>query len=51
VGKSEPCERCDYDDADPTAKVPDMFVNYYQAVCAHCAAELHRRENKLLDYD
>ncbi len=36
------CERCRYDEADPTQTIADCYQDWFQAVCWNCAKELHR---------
>lgn len=39
------CQRCSYDESDPEVTLPDFF--WYDALCAHCAAELHKKQAKM----
>jgi hypothetical protein len=41
------CERCSYDEADPEVSIPDIWADWYQTICAHCADEGHRRQAKM----
>lgn len=47
IGK---CERCNYDEADPTEPVAEYFADRYLAVCKHCARELYRIQAKQADW-
>lgn len=35
------CERCYFDEIDRTADIAEIFQDRYQAVCRHCADEMH----------
>jgi len=41
------CERCGYDEAEGGAEeVPDMFLDFYQALCRTCQIVLSKKQDK-----
>lgn len=40
--KAKKCDRCSYNEADPSVLVPAEFEDHYSTICADCESELHR---------
>lgn len=43
------CERCRYNEADPSEEVADLYQDRYQDICGDCAREMHQRQARASD--